>query len=212
MESFEKHLLPDRKAFAADPFGYSALAWQKWAFAQTVAGYPVEQRKPTTNQDLKSPVLWLSQAHAMAEAARIVLQGEPNLDHMPIFTKGVCDSQYCAVGLMLVGYSLEICFKAIFIIQNGIDAYITEEKKYKHHRLEELSAFIPGLNGKEKAILRALTHFVKWAGRYPDPGSGREDDIEEIFILSEKYEISAGDLFKLAAYVMGHSEKVTSQL
>ncbi len=210
MKSLEQHLLPDRNAFAADPFGYSALAWQKWAAAQTVAGYPVDLLKPPTSQDLKSPVLWLSQAHAMSEAARVVLKGEPNLDHLPIFTKGVCDSQYCAVGLMLVGYSLEICLKAMLILQKGVEVYIAEESKYKHHRLEKLSDFVPGLNEKDKAILQILTHFVMWAGRYPDPGSGREADAEGIFDVSEKHRISAADLFRLAARVMGHAKQVTA--
>lgn len=210
MKSLEQQLLPDRNAFATDPFGCSAMAWQKWAAAQIVVGYPVDPRRPPTSQDLKSPVLWLRQAHALSEAATIVLRGEPNLDHLPIFTKGACDSQYCAVGLMLVGYSLEICLKAMLILQKGVDAYTTKEGKQKHHKLEKLSVFIPGLNEKDKAVLKILTHFIVWAGRYPDPGSGRESDAEGIFILSEKHQISASDLFRLAARVVGHARVLTA--
>ncbi len=47
-----------------------------------------------------------------------------------------------------------------------------------------------------------------WAGRYPDPGSGREDNTEEIFSLSEKYQVSANDLFKLSAQIMRHVQQV----
>jgi hypothetical protein len=209
MHPLEQHLLPNREGFATDPFGYAALAWQKWAVAQNINGLPVDPEQPPTSRDLKSPVLWLSQAHALSEAARIVLRSEPELDHMPVFTRGVCDSQYCAVGLMLVGYSLEVCLKAMLIIRNGIDAFTADEGKFKHHRLEELAAFIPDLSEKDQAILRVLTDFVMWAGRYPDPGSGRESKAEAIFTTSEKYRIAARDLFGLANRVM---QRVTVEI
>lgn len=212
MKALHEYILPDRGDFAADPIGYSALAWHKWGVAQTLAGFPVDIVKPPSSEDLKSPILWITQAHAMAEAARLVLQNKPNLDHLPVYTKGVCDCQYCAVGLMLVGYSLEICLKAILIMKKGIEVYTVEEKAHKHHRLVELAEFIPELSAKDNAILKALTHFTMWAGRYPDPGSGRLDDAEEIFLLSEEYKISAKELFQLAARVMRHSQQVIESL
>lgn len=204
----EDYILPNRDGFGNDPFGYSALAWHKWGMAQTLAGYSVDITKPPTKEDLKSPVLWLSQAHALSEAARVVIQNTPNLDHLPIYVKGVCDCQYCAVGLMLVGYSLEICLKAMLIMNKGTQLYIDEEKNYKHHNLEKLGEFIPDLNRKERAILRVLSHFVLWAGRYPDPGSGREENTEEIFVISEKYKISAKELFELSVRIMGYSQRI----
>lgn len=136
MNPLEKHILPNRDGFGSDPFGYSALAWHKWGAAQTIAGFPVDLSKPPTSDDLKSPVLWLTQAHAMSEAARIVLQNQPELAHLPNSVRGVCDCQYCAVGLMLVGYSLEICLKAMLIMKKGIGVYTSEEKKHRHHRLD----------------------------------------------------------------------------
>jgi hypothetical protein len=204
VEDSQKFIQPNRKGFAADPIGYSALAWQKWGMAMTLAGIEVEISKPPSPEDLKSPVLWFAQAHAMSEAARVVLQNEPTFDDMPFPVRGVCDSQYCAVGLMLVGYSLEICLKAMIIIRMGIAAYIKDEKSYRHHRLVELSDFIQELSEKDKAILQALTHFTLWAGRYPDPGSGRMEDAEEVFMLSERHQVSGGDLFDLARRVMKH--------
>ncbi len=212
MNSLEKHILPNRNGFENDPFGYSALAWHKWGAAQTIAGFPVDLSKPPTSDDLKSPVLWLSQAHAMTEAARIVPKNQPEMSHLPNFVRGVCDCQYCAVGLMLVGYSIEICLKAMLIMKKGIGVYKSEEKNFQHHRLEKLAKFVPDLSDKDKAILKILTHFVMWAGRYPDPGSGRETNAEEIFELSEKHEIAAKDLFKLAARVMGYSKQVSESL
>lgn len=208
MKTSEQHLAPDRKAFESDPFGYSALAWQKWGMAQIVSGFPIDITKPPTSKDLKSPLLWLSQAHAMSEAAVAVIEFEPNLSHIPDITKGVCHSQYFAVALMLVGYSLEICLKGMLIIKMGIDCYTAEEKKYRHHKLDELSAFVPGLNERDIAALKVLTHFVSWAGRYPDPGSGRESNAEEIFTLSEMHQISGKDLFALSSRIMSHVSEV----
>jgi len=176
--------------------------------ARTVAGYPVDFDKPPTNEDLKSPILWLSQAHALSQAASVVLKSNPNLIVMPQPVRSVCDSQYCAVGLMLVGYSLEICLKAMLIMKHGIERYSQNEKKHKHHRLVQLAEFIPDLSEKDKAILKNLTSFVTWAGRYPDPGSGRKDNPDEIFNLSEKYEIAARDLFSLSARIMNHANQI----
>lgn len=209
MHPLLSHISPNRDKFGADPFGYSALAWHRWVIAQEIAGFPGDPTKAPTSEDLKSPILWLSQAHALSEAAVAVIRATPNLEHMPLLTRGVCDSQYCAVGLMLVGYSLEICLKAMLILQMGVEAYTAEEQKHKHHNLVKLSRFIPGLNEKDEATLTLLTHFLMWAGRYPDPGSGREDDAALIFRLSEQHQISARDLFTLVSRVMQHVRELT---
>ena len=176
MHPFEKSVVPNPDGFGQDPFGYSALAWHKWGMAQSMAGYSVDISKPPTAIDLKSPVLWMTQAHALSEAAISVLKREPNLEHLTIYTKGVCHCQYHAVALMLVGLSLEISLKAILIIREGIEEFTSREKERRHHRLHELSSFVPNLTEKDKAILECLTHFIYWAGKYPDPGSGREKD------------------------------------
>jgi len=208
MRSPSEFLAPSRAAFEADPFGYAGLAWTRWAVAQNLAGFDVNPEVTPTGADLKSPVLWLSHAHALSEAASIVVRGEPELGHLPIFTKGVCHSQYCAVGLMLVGYSLEICLKGMLILKKGIETYIAEEKKHKHHDLVRLAEFVPNLSKKDKAILQLLTYFLVWAGRYPDPGSGRESQSTGIFDLSEQHEISGKDLFTLSARIMDHAKVV----
>lgn len=203
---------PDRKKFAADPLGYSAFAWHRWGMAQTMAGGEVDISKAPTAEDLKSPVLWLTQAHALAEAARVVLQSEPGFESMPLPVRGMCDSQYCAVGLMLVGYSLEVCLKGMLILRKGVAAYLQDEKSHRHHDLVELADFIDWLNDKDKAILQALTHFTIWAGRYPDPGSRHLEDAEEIFTLAEHHQIAARDLLVLAGKVMAHASKVVADL
>tara|TARA_R110001592_G_scaffold254129_3_gene517486 strand:+ start:29414 stop:29953 length:540 start_codon:yes stop_codon:yes gene_type:complete len=174
--------------------------------AQTIAGFHVDITRPPTHRDLKSPILWLSQAHALSEAAANVVRNDPNLDHFSIYTKGVCHSQYHAVALMLVGLSLETGLKAMMIIRDGIDSYIEAEKQRRHHRLHELAEFVPGLSDKDLGILEALTHFIYWAGKYPDPGSGRENDAVDVFEISERYEITAKDLFSLSARILNHAE------
>lgn len=212
MIDINKYLEPNRKGFESDPFGYSALARLKWGMARTAAGFPVDISKPATIEELKNPLLWLCQARALSDAALIVIKNEPDFKEMPQLVRSVCDSQYCAVGIMLVGYSLEICLKAMTIMKEGIERYIELEKKLQHHRLHELAKFVQDLSEKDIAILTVLTHFVYWAGRYPDPGFGKEANAEEIFTLSEKFQISAKDLFILSTKIMGEAKKVTDAL
>lgn len=204
-------ILPSKSGFDSDPLGYGALAWHKWAMAQTLAGFDVDMEKGPTSEDLKSPVLWLSHAHAMSEAARVLLGLTPNLEPMPANIQGVCHCQYHAVALMLVGYSLEVCLKAMMIIRKGVAVYQAEEKKYFIHSLDKLADFVPDLSEKDKAILKGLSHFVRWAGRYPDPGFGKQAHAGEIFTLSEGYQISAKELFALAARVMAYASKVANE-
>lgn len=210
MTSFENPLLPIPNAFEKDPFGYSSLAWVKWAIAQNMAGFDINPEVVPSSHDLKAPILWLSHAHALSQAAMVVLRANPDLDSLPLLTRSMCDSQYRAVGLMLVGYSLEIALKAMLIIQKGVSGYTEEEKIHRHHKLVKLSEFIPDLDAKDRAILDLLTRFLEWAGRYPDPGSGREADAETIFKISEKYKIAAKDVFGLAARVMAHTKILTA--
>ena len=201
----------DRSQFSNDPFGYSALAWHKWGAAQTKAGFPVAPQAYPASGDLKAPILWLSHAEALSQAAMAIIRTEPTWEHMPLSIRGACDSQYCAAGLMLVGYSLEICLKGLLILAKGVKTYTVEEQKYQHHNLERLAEQVPSLTAKDKAILHVLTHFTEWAGRYPDPGTGKDAKVKEVFTLSEKHQITAKDLFALAAQVMSHTSTVVNE-
>jgi hypothetical protein len=201
-------LRPDRSGFDRDPFGYSALAGQKWAMAQALAGLPVDPRVPPTSRELKSPFLWLAHAHALSEAACAVLRHEPAWETMPIDAHGVCDSQYCAVALMLIGYSLEVCLKGMSILRLGVDTFAVEEREHRHHDLDRLADFVPELDERSRVILRLLSHFTIWAGRYPDPGSRRHADLEPIFVMSEQHKLAAKDLFILSTRIMRHASVV----
>ena len=203
-------MLLDAKRFEADPFGYSALAWHKWGMLLTVNGFDTDIAKPPTAQDLKNPVLWLTHANALSEAAACLVKNDPALTNCPKDLRTICHSQYFAVALMLVGYSLEVCLKAMLLIRIGIEKFLAEETSHFHHNLNQLSDFIPSLSEKDRAILKGLSHFVKWAGRYPDPGSKRVEDAVDVFEISETFQVTAKDLFELSGRVMAHARVVTA--
>lgn len=100
------HLKPDPNGFAIYPIGYSALAWHKWGLIQSANGFPTDISKPPTAEDLKDPVLWLSHAGALAEAAACLVRNDPILAAYPSTLRTITHSQYHAVALMLIGYSL----------------------------------------------------------------------------------------------------------
>ena len=203
-----EHFGANRVGFVKDPFGYSLLARSKWGMLQNLHGGNVDIEKPASSDELKDPILWLAHANSLSEVAKVVFRNEPTFENMPAAIRGVCDSQYCAVALMLVGYSLEVCLKAMIIVKEGVAAYSDTEQNYKHHKLRLLSNFITDLSEKELAILDLLSHFFLWAGRYPDPGSKWIQNSELVFQLSEKYEVSAKDLFATSAKVMSYADNI----
>lgn len=195
-------MLPNRKQFIQDPAGYSRSAWMRWAMIASVNGVELDPFKQPRSEDLKNPLLWLTQAEAMSQAALVLIKAEPSFDSLPAEMRGICDSQYCAVVLMLVGYSLEVCLKAMILVKDGVEAYSEAEQKYLTHDLKKLATFFVDLDAKDLATLELLTHFTAWAGRYPDPGSRYIDKHDNVFQLAEQYQISGHDLFKLASKVM----------
>lgn len=126
--------------------------------------------------------------------AKILIRTVPDFTTMPDSMYAICYRQYLASALMLLGYSVELLFKGLSIQQFGIEAYTKKEKKYFSHRLVWLVGQHIQISSKEHAILECLTHFIYWAGRYPDHGSGEESKLENIFTLSEKNEISMKEL------------------
>jgi len=204
--SHDGTLMLSKDAFKKDPFSYSALGRILLGRVAEQSGeHIIDVDKPATSEELKNPILWLTQAEALTQAAILVIKSDPEFENIPQPLRGICDCQFRAAGLMLIGYSLEICIKAMLIIKKGISTYIKEEKKHRHHQLKKLSEFIPDLTIKDIAILELLTHYIYWAGRYPDPGYGQENKTEEIFEIAEKHEITAEQLFFLASKIMKHT-------
>ncbi|MFM0662950.1 hypothetical protein [Paraburkholderia sediminicola] len=94
----------------------------------------------------------------MQQAAIVLVKSEPPFGSMPAEMRGICDSQYCAVALMLVGFSLEVCLKAMTIVQDGVAAYAEAEKQYRTHNLKKLAKFMVGLDSRELATLDLLAN------------------------------------------------------
>lgn len=208
-----QNLQPNQEKFGNDPFGYAGCTWVQFVLAAQYVGVtdsPNPDEFPTS-EDLKRPSLWFSQSMTLSLAGFKLLELEPEYSDSPVFLHGMRDSQFRAIGLMLIGYSLEVTLKGMLIVKEGIDAYAENEKQYFTHDLVKLAVFIPGLNDKDKAILVQFTHFLTWAGRYPDPGSKRIKFAAEIHELSEKYQITMGDVVELADKVSKHVAVVVSE-
>jgi hypothetical protein len=193
--------------FASDPIGYSSIAWEHWAIAQEEVGIAVDSFEGPSALDLNSSVLWLCHARAMESAAQIILRAQPDTRFVPKEVHKIFLSQHSAIGLMLLGYSLEICLKAQILIQVSSENYI--DNQHNHHDLCKLAASANlKLSEKENAILKAVSHFIRWAGRYPNPGAKRFQDRKELLNLSEKYKITARDLFTLSGEMMKRVESL----
>jgi len=96
------------------------------------------------------------------------------------------------------------------ILREGVDAYLKREQKRETftHDLVKLADFIPDLTEKDKAILKQFTHFLTWAGRYPDPGFNRMAHADDIHKISEQHEITMGNVVELADRIMKHVQIV----
>ncbi len=210
---FEEHICPNKKHFEEDPFGYSLLALKKWRAIQILNGdSSVDYEKSPEKEELKSPILWMSQSLALIKAAETLLLNDPNFNLVKNdFMKGIPHCQYYATVLMLVGYSLEVTLKNILIMNDGVEKYISNERKHRTHDLEKLADFVPNLGEKDKSILNALSRFTIWAGRYPDPGFGKGALYNEIPNVTEKYQICAKDIFQLATRITKYALTVTNK-
>jgi hypothetical protein len=182
------------RAFNNDPFGYCSTIWHEWNNVQLRAGFNINIPKSPTSEELKNPILWICQSKSLSESAKILIRTEPDFSTMPKSMYSICYRQYLASALMMFGYSLEVLFKALSIQKIGVEAYTKKEKKYFSHKLTWLVEQHTAIGLQERAILECLTEFIYWAGRYPDHGTGQEVKLEDIFLSSEKNEISMQEL------------------
>lgn len=184
--------------FAKDPFGYSTSGWHRLQIVRARIGYHVDLDREPTAKDLMEPLLWLSHAKALTESARVLLQGSPNGD-VPEVLREIYSCQYYASVIMQISYSIEACLKALIVLRDGVDSFVRNEHAHKTHNLNKLSEHFTKTTKKEEAILRNLTHFSEWAGRYPNPGTAKIGKYSEINTLSTKHRITLEDLFALSA-------------
>ena len=75
---------------------------------------------------------------------------------------------------MLCGMAMELIFKALVVEQE-------KEVNEAHHDLLN-HASMAGLtySGRDRELLKILTHSIVWAGRYPTPTSKRKNHMEEL--------------------------------
>lgn len=97
MKTSKRVFPPGREDFAKDPLGYSSLAHLKWAVACERAGYSIDPAAPATSEHLKNPILWLSQANAMSQAAYAVLMTEQGFESMPLSIRASSETSLVSI-------------------------------------------------------------------------------------------------------------------
>ena len=133
---------------------------------------------------LESPGAWLLQAMTLKAAAdRLDPYAFPARDDEDAIWFG---PQYC----MLLGMSFETMLKGLIAFQR-LDSGLPPSELPAHHELERLArmpecAFVTFTPG-EIDVLRELTPFIVWGGRYPIP------------LKAEKYEARAHGTKRQAA-------------
>lgn len=97
MSGFDQYIKPNKERFETDPFSYSALGRMRWGILTELAGFDhIDLAKPATTEELKNPVLWLTQAEALSKAATIIIKSEPEFENLPDNMRGICDGQFKA--------------------------------------------------------------------------------------------------------------------
>jgi hypothetical protein len=90
------------------------------------------------------------------------------------------------VYLMICGMSLELIYKAIIVVKNSRSDASEDLKIDKHHKLVDLACKASiSLDDRNKGMLKILTHYIYWEGRYPTPKHAK--DIEDLENLSKEY-------------------------
>jgi len=87
--------------------------------------------------------------------------------------KSSCTRNYC----LLLGLSYELLFKSIIVLKNG------SGNVSRIHDLVELAKTCKyALNEKETQLFMLLSHYILWAGKYPEPKTvDQSDDFQKVF-------------------------------
>jgi len=111
---------------------------------------------------------WFDLADDLHEAARILWQTRPFADPTP---GPVVAPFRHLIALMLAGLALENLLKGRYVVVHG-------NRPYKTHDLVDLAAKAGvALDPSETRLVRRLTQFVTWSGRYPVPPSPEKNDV-----------------------------------
>ena len=144
-----------------------------------------KQQESTFCSEAKHPASWVIRSRFLKESADKVAFTESSNSHL------------AWINFMLLGMALEslikghMVFRGIQVIESKRGStYI--KKVYRNHNIHKLAKKIecPALpiTEKEYKILEKLSHFIKWAGRYPVPTNHLEigplqassEELEEI--------------------------------
>lgn len=123
-----------------------------------------------------SALSWTSSALSLGWAAVCLRRG--NLQYLTkVYTRGEWppDSLVLPQELMLKGMAAECCFKAIYVYEKQQNETLTVVQLealpwWGKHDLNEMAQQVGfELVDREPEILKALSRFVRWRGRYPTP-------------------------------------------
>lgn len=144
-------------------------------------------------QNVLSPVLWLSSARRLMEAADHLIEAIERFwrrdedETGPVSISVLVGADYQKIFMMLYGFAIENLCKAYVVTQLSLDErqeVVSEGNlpgRLKKHDLLHLVEREIGLKveGGERELLKSLKEAVVWAGRYPvsiGPGpSGRHE-------------------------------------
>jgi len=121
------------------------------------------------NLHISAGILWL----AMKDENKSIFISQLGLDKN-INLNSACQKNYC----MLLGLSFELIIKAIIAAKNNI------EKIPETHALIDIVKNINiNLTDKDLKILRLLSDYIVWAGKYPSPKKNYQlEDYKKIFM------------------------------
>ncbi len=140
----------------------------------------------------KSPVVWYLWSERLFRAGEIIF----NLckdDLNKLFKEGFDSSHknlnLVGVDMLLFGYAIENCLKAVVIKENP---EVVESNKIKwgqdgHDLLKFAEKIRLSKLEEYKEILHRLTQYIRWAGRYPIPKN--KEDMSRLIPVSNEFEI-----------------------
>ena len=158
---------------------------------------------------------WVAWAFVLEEAE--ICLGEREV-HRELPNGEVVMPMLLSVRAMLLGYALECGFKALWvrrgnkIVRNGRYGGVTGAKDHNLVQLAQAADFIP--KPAETDVLRRLSKFVRFAGRYPvakTTDEMRPDELTQAdvgFFSKREFRLAESILNKVVAAVSGKKRTV----
>lgn len=125
------------------------------------------------------PETWELAAGSLLSASRLLQASQKTFDTTQLKTGETVpdEGRVHGVEIMLRGFALECLFKSLWVAHGNP---LVENGRYRgvpgagQHDLAQIAAVLPwSLSTEERDLLRRLTDYVVWAGRYPIPKRDR---------------------------------------